>query len=226
MNSLNAVDSHTYSINDWNNYARLFASVTLSAQLDVYKEACAHLFGDVVDCGCGSAKIAPFLIDQQNIKSYTGLDYSKEMVEVASWVVQQLGRADFNIWQSKIEEFNGNLFDSAVSVQSYYSWPEPEKVLKHIYNMLKPNGIFVLATANPKLPFDEMAKDAWRELLTHPDFEAFKAYNLKLASNPYARFVSLNDLVQEAMQVGFKVESAHQRYFRGGLNFVILSKEA
>ncbi len=76
------LQSIPYAVTEWNNYARLFSSVTPSMQLDVYKEACYYLNGNVIDCGCGSAKIAPFLVDNENISSYTGLDYSSEMVEV------------------------------------------------------------------------------------------------------------------------------------------------
>lgn len=215
-----------YNVTEWNNYARLFSSVTPSMQLEVYKEACNYLHGNVVDCGCGSAKIAPFLMDKENIYSYTGLDYSTEMVEVASWLISQLNKTNFKIHQCKIEDYQDEIFDSAVSIQSYYSWPDPKKVLKNIFNLLKANGTFILATPNFKLPLETLARDAWKELLTHPDFEAYKAYNIKLAMNPDAQFISLDDLVTQVSQIGFKLEAAHQQHFRGGLNFLVLSKRS
>ncbi|WGZ89659.1 MAG: class I SAM-dependent methyltransferase [Candidatus Thiocaldithrix dubininis] len=227
MNIMNGnLQSIPYAVTEWNNYARLFSSVTPSMQLDVYKEACYYLNGNVIDCGCGSAKIAPFLVDNENISSYTGLDYSSEMVEVASWVVNQLGKINFKICQCKIEDYHNGSFDSAVSIQSYYSWPDPNIVLKNIFDLLKPNGTFVLATPNINLPLETLARDAWKELLTHPDFEAYKAYNLKLAMNPDAQFISLDNLVKQVSQIGFKLEAAHQQHFRGGLNFLVLSKRS
>lgn len=213
-----------YSISDWNNYARLFASITTTNQLAVYKEACHYLSGDVIDCGCGSAKLAPMLLDRDDIKSYLGIDYSQEMVQVAQYIIDQLNDLRFSIHNSKIENYNGKQFDSAVSIQSYYSWPDPIVTLKKIYNLLKPHGRFVLATVNSKLPFDALAKDAWLELLMHPDFEAYKAYNLKLATNTDANFISLDALVKQLAEVGFQLELAHQQHFRGGLNFLVLQK--
>ncbi len=226
MNAFTQYKHEPYSLLEWNNYARLFASITTSVQMSVYMEACQYLQGNVIDCGCGTAKIAPFLIDNVNIKSYIGIDYSSDMVEVASWVIGQLNNNKFNIQHSRIEDYKGSLFDSAVSIQSYYSWPEPLIILQHIYNLLKPNGIFVLATANVNLPIEKLARDAWKELLTHPDFEAYKAYNVRLATNPDANFVSLDDLVKQVSQVGFKLETAHQQHFQGGLNFLVLSKKS
>ena len=213
-----------YSKNDWNNYAKLFASITTTNQLSVYKEACHYLSGDVIDCGCGSAKLAPMLLDRDDITSYTGIDYSQEMTHVAQYIVNQLNDQRFSIHESKIENYTGKLFDSAVSIQSYYSWSSPISVLRKIYTLLKPNGRFILATVNSKLPFDALAKDAWLELLMHPDFEAYKAYNLKLATNDNANFISLDALVKQLAEVGFQLELAHQQHFRGGLNFLVLQK--
>ena len=226
MNAFTQYKNEPYSLLEWNNYARLFASITTSVQMSVYMEACQYLQGDVIDCGCGTAKIAPFLLDNIKVKSYLGVDYSADMIEVSKWVVSQLHNEHFNVIQSRIEDYEGQLYDSAISVQSYYSWPEPLKILQHIYNLLKPKGIFVLATANANLPIDALARDAWKELLTHPDFEAYKAYNVKLATNPDAHFVSLDDLVKQVSQVGFILEKAHQQHFQGGLNFLVLSKKS
>ena len=40
MNIMNGnLQSIPYAVTEWNNYARLFSSVTPSMQLDVYKEA-------------------------------------------------------------------------------------------------------------------------------------------------------------------------------------------
>lgn len=215
----------TYSVETWDNYATVFASITNSLQVGVYKEACLYLKGTVVDCGCGSAKIAPFLANQANIASYTGIDYSKEMVDIANKVLQILNKPNFQIVHSKIEELAvTRLFDSAVSIQSYYSWSQPEKVLKCIWDLLKPDGYFVLASVNDHLPIDLLTQDIQQELIAHPNFESYQAYNLKLAKNRQANFISLDKLITQVQQVGFEIEECHQRHFRSGLNFLVLKK--
>jgi SAM-dependent methyltransferase len=220
----NEKQKHRYPESEWNSYARLFAAVTTSVQLAVYREACLHLSGDVVDCGCGSAKLAPFLADNEQVSSYTGVDYSAEMVTAAEWVVSNVERASFNIQHCKIEEAAGS-YDTAVSIQSYYSWPEPLVTLQHIADLLKPAGRFVLATPNPTLSLTSLAKDARKELLAHPDFQAFENYNLQLAANPQANFVSMDELIKQVQHVGFEVIECHQRHFQGGLNFLLLRKK-
>ncbi|MFZ1342251.1 class I SAM-dependent methyltransferase [Thiothrix eikelboomii] len=220
----NEKQKYRYPESDWNSYARLFAAVTTSMQLAVYHEACLHLTGKVVDCGCGSAKIAPFLADNEQVSHYTGVDYSAEMVTAAEWVISTLEREQFSVQHCKIEDATG-LYDSAVSIQSYYSWPEPLVTLKHIADLLVTGGQFVLASPNPSLSLAKLAKDARKELVAHPDFQAFQDYNLQLAANPQANFISMDDLIKQTQQVGFEVLECHQQHFQGGLNFLVLRKK-
>ncbi|MDD5393256.1 MAG: methyltransferase domain-containing protein [Thiothrix sp.] len=214
-----------YAVTEWEHYARLHASVTTSVQLNLYQEACTYLQGSVVDCGCGSAKIAPLLADNPHITAYTGVDYAQEMVTVARQVVQTLQRPSFTIAHSMIEAVDAR-FDSGVSIQSYYSWPDPVLTLKHIFTMLTEGASFVLATPNQRLCLEKLLRDAEKELVAHPDFAAFKHYNLKLGDNPQANFISMDGLIRQAQEVGFRVLECHQRHFSGGVNFLVLHKEA
>lgn len=224
LNEFNHGNDVSYEISEWENYARLHASVTTSVQLDLYREAYKYLSGDVVDCGCGSAKLAPLLADNESVKSYTGVDYAQEMVTVARQVIQTLHRPSFTVLHSMIEDVTSQ-FDSAVSIQSYYAWPDPLVTLKHIYTMLRVGAKFVLATPNGELCLEKLLQDAEKELIAHPDFGAFKDYNLKLAHNPQANFVSMDNLIRQAQQAGFMVEECHQRHFGGGINFLVLRRE-
>lgn len=217
-------DELTYALSEWENYARLHASVTTSVQLDLYRDACNYLSGSVVDCGCGSAKIAPLLADNESITAYIGVDYAQEMVAVARQVIQTLQRPSFTIMHSMIEDLAGR-FDSAVSIQSYYAWPEPLLTLKRIAVMLHPGANFILATPNRALSLEKLLRNAEKELVAHPDFDAFKHYNLKLANNPQANFISMDGLIRQAQKAGFEVVECHQRHFDGGINFLVLRRE-
>lgn len=214
----------SYPVSEWDNYAELFASVTTSMQVAVYKEACLHLSGAIVDCGCGSAKIAPFLAANKSVFSYTGIDLSETMVQIAQGILQKVNHPRFTVQQSSIESVHVEGFTSGVSVQSYYSWTKPERVLQAIHSMLVPQAVFVLATPNKQLPVDTLAREAEQELLAHPNFGAYRAYNLQLVTSPNAHFIDIDDLIGQVRQVGFQVQEAHQRHFRGGLNFLVLTK--
>lgn len=219
-----STSTSSYLVSEWDNYAELFASVTTSMQVAVYKEACLHLSGTIIDCGCGSAKIAPFLATDEGVCSYTGVDLSELMIQTAQRILQQLRRPRFTVQHNRIEAMPTGCFTSGVSIQSYYSWPKPEIVLSAIYQLLAPQATFVLVTPNRQLPVDALAKDAEQELLAHPDFSAYKAYNLQLATNANAHFVDMDELIGQVRQTGFQVQEAHQRHFRGGLNFLVLTR--
>lgn len=215
-----------FSEHEWNEYSRLFASVSSRAQQDVYIDASQYLSGKVIDLGCGPARLAAYLADNKKISHYAGIEYARSMVEIANFTLGKLSRSDFIIRQQKIEELNNTeqRYDSAVSLQSYYAWDNPEEMLIRIYNLLLPGSVFVLATVNGKLDQVKLFKDAEKELMWHPDFEAFREYNMKLANKSETHYISMSDLISQLQSVGFEVAHCHQRHYAGGLNFLVCNK--
>jgi len=212
-----------YSTEQWNDYARVFSAVTTPCQAQVYEAASEHLSGHVADFGCGTAKITPWLADNPRVTAYTGIDYAPHMVQRARQALRKLATEHFTVQQCRIEQATGP-YDSGVSIQSYYSWPEPRSVLAHIHRQLRPGGIFVLASANSNLCLEKLIASARKTLIEHPDFEEFLRYNRQLAEATGARFPSLHVLIDEAADAGFVVEEAHQGFFFGGLNFLVLRR--
>lgn len=213
----------TYENTTWNQYARCHLSVLTSMQWALFKEAASYLTGDVVDCGCGTARLAPILADQDEVNSYTGVDFSPDMVTMAQWVTSNLSSKSFSIIENKIENISG-FFSSAVSIHSYYTWPNTEEVLNSIYRMLLPNGYFVLVTPNPDLNMDQLLKESEKELYGHPDFAVFRKLNLLLSENLSARFVTMDELIEETRRAGFKIIECHQKHYLSGVNFLVLRK--
>lgn len=213
-----------YTDSMWNEYARCHLSVITSMQLALFREAASHLTGDVVDCGCGTARLAPLLADKTTVNSYTGVDYSPEMVTMAQqWLTLKLLSKPINIIQDKIENISGH-FSAAVSIHSYYTWPNTEEVLSSIYQMLLTDGLFVLVTPNSQMDMEKLLAEAEKELLGHPDFALFRELNLLLSENRSAKFVSMDALIDETRRTGFKVIECHQKHYLGGVNFLVLKK--
>lgn len=211
-----------YLQSEWNDYAESHLSVLPSLQLNVYKEVTNYLTGNVADFGSGTARITPFLAEKEIITGYTGIDYSSDMVKKARWLIDQLSANNFQIQQSKIEELQTDNFDSALSINSYYTWEKPLEMLAHIHSRLKPNASFILVTPNPKLDMERLVKEADKELLGHPHYPVFRKKNLELAGNEEALFVEMSELIQQVTSVGFRVVSCHQDFYLGGLNFLHL----
>ena len=224
---INPADKPIYQQYQWNRYAASFGSVQTNFQRELQLATLSHLTGNVADFGCGTAKLAPMLNGIDKVSSYLGIDYSRQMIDSANVLMSSLNHASFTVQESKIEEFTGRSFDSAVSINSYYSWPEPEMVLRHIAELLKPGGMFVLATPNRQIrkQMPKMLREAEKELLLHPCWSAFKAQNLAIVDNEDAHFITMDDLITQVRTVGFEVHSCHQSFYLGALNFLVLSKK-
>lgn len=213
-----------YKMSAWDSYAASHLSVLPSLQLAVYKAVAPYMHGHVADFGCGTARITPFLAGREDVSSYTGVDYSPDMVDKANWLVGQLNAAHFSIRHARIEEVKGEMFDAALSVNSYYTWGEPLEVLAHIQGLLHPGGPFVLVTPNKSLDMRKLAQEADKELLGHPHYPAFREKNLELAGNEKAAFVDMDTLVRQLSATGFRLVACHQDFYLGGLNFIHAEK--
>ena len=213
-----------YEADRWNDYAGCHASVTTSYQLELFREAVSFLKGDVVDCGCGTARIVPFLVGRQGVRQYLGVDASEQMSMLAKKTISYFKGGKFKIENKKIEEINGD-FTSAVSIHSFYSWPDPRKILRHIYQILGSGAVFILATPNPKLDMPALLLEAEKELFAHPHFERFKELNLALSNHPAALFLSMDKMVRLTQEAGFKVSECHQNFYEGGVNFLVLETD-
>ena len=215
----------TFTVQDWNDYARLFASVQTQVQRELQQEAVKYLKGRVGDFGCGCAKVGWLLSDSEMIESYIGIDASIEMINIARESIKEIEPInEQSVHHGFIEDYNLTSFDTGVSLNSYYSWPNPLATLKHIYNLIEEGGTFVLATPNKSLDLILLDKQAKKELIGHPDYNKFREYNLKLINDKGANLVCMAELIEQVQSVGFKVEACHQEFYCGGINFLVLSK--
>ncbi len=230
-----------YKKETWDQYAQPFISVMPSQMLELNTTVAALATGNVCDFGCGAGKIAPFILDNPSVTSYTGIDYSLEMVKQARWHVEQFPQKNSEIIHAKIEFIDTGVYDFEVisgitntvesicydfglSINSYYTWDNPNAVLETIYNALNLNASFILVTPNKQLDMANLLEKAKRELVAHPYFKTFKEQNMALVGNEKALFVDMDELVEQVRNIGFKVTQAHQAFYEGGLNFLHLKK--
>ena len=214
-----------YQREEWNAYAISHQSVMPSVMFELNQTVALLMRGHVLDCGCGTAKIAPFVLEQPSVTRYTGIDYSGLMVDRARWLLGQFQCKPSEIIHAKIEnsEFCDPI-DCCLSINSYYAWDNPQTVLAWIYEILRPGGLFVLATPNQSLNMKQLLKTLDKELIAHPNYPEFRRMNLEFCENPDVSFVDMNDLIKQVQTVGFRVKEAHQHCYLGGLNFLQLIK--
>lgn len=207
----------------FNDYARVFAQFTTPYQQQAYEQIAPLLQGRVLDAGAGCAKLAAFISTNGSVDSYTGVDYSADMVQLGSVLLEQVDRRDFELTEGRIEEVNGT-FETIVSIQSYYAWEDSLSVLSHLYHCTAPGGDLVLATANDQLDIELLIRQCSRGWSLHKDWPVFVNYNRMLSSLPHGRYVSLDTLIEEVRKVGYRVTGTDTSLFECGVNLVTASK--
>ncbi|SKA91989.1 Methyltransferase domain-containing protein [Thiothrix eikelboomii] len=216
-----------FSPKQWNDYSSSHLSVFLSVQKQVYETIAQRMIGQVLDLGCGTGRIMAYLQDNPEVQSYTGVDASPTMIEQATWLKQQLGFDQAKLVHADIADLQGK-YDSIFSIHSFYSWPDQDKLLEHIYSLLSTDGRFILLTPNANFNEARLAYLARQELLGHPHYQTFMAINYAIAAQAKAqgRYISLDSLIEQVKRAGFCVHHAHDHFFLGGASYLELSQSS
>lgn len=219
------LEKEKYSKQLWDDYSPSHLSVMVSVQREVYKDLSEKVYGKVLDAGCGSGRIMAYLQDNPKLSSYLGVDASRNMIEHASWLKQQLAFKQAKLNECLVEDINGQ-YDCIVSVHSYYSWSKPQQVLTHLYGLLRQEGKFLLVTPNDNFDTERLTKIVRQELLGHPHFDEFIAINQSIAEKAKAQklYVTMDELILRARTAGFRVNAAHSNFFLGGASYLELVK--
>ena len=90
--------------------------------------------GEVLDSGCGSMPYKNIILENNNVRSYLGLD-------IETGLDYQGAKADV-LWDGNIMPFEDQSFDVVISTEVLEHVPDPEKYLAEIKRVLKPGGIF------------------------------------------------------------------------------------
>ena len=122
------------------------AQRSLSLHLQRYMFACEHLSpGRVLDIACGTG-YGTWQLAQCSNDVCTGVDVSAEAIEYAS---NRYAHARTRFVCSDILHFttgsHDNGFHNIVSLETIEHIPDPEKAVKHLYNLLLPGGRMIVS---------------------------------------------------------------------------------
>ncbi len=111
----------------------------------------------MLDLGCGDASFTSYALLNTKISSYTGIDLSLAALDIANTNMTRLGLRHLKDYLSLIQgDFlevipelalnNDNRFDVVLMCFSLHhlSLEEKEIILHNIWNLLRPNGVFIL----------------------------------------------------------------------------------
>lgn len=219
------LEPKNYSNKEWDGYSPFHLGVLTSVQHEVYEHIATKLYGNVLDLGCGSGRVMSYISNNLRVNSYTGVDSSKDMIKQASWLKSKLSLNTSNLLHSNIEDIEGE-YDSIFSVHSFYSWSNPEKILRHVNNLLPVSGVFILITPNDNFDVARLTRLVNQELLGHPYHDEFLAINIAIAEKAKTKglYGSIDTLIGQVRNAGFQVKVAHSDFFLGGASYLELTK--
>lgn len=102
----------------------------------------------LLEVGPGNGVFAADIIKRADNLSYTGVDWSADMVAEAKRMNEDIvisGQATFQQGNSSQLNFDSNVFDKVLTVHTLYFWDKPLEHLAEIRRVLKPQGLFCLA---------------------------------------------------------------------------------
>lgn len=102
----------------------------------------------LLEIGPGNGVFATDIIKRADNLSYTGVDWSADMVAEAKRMNEDIvisGQATFQQGNSSQLNFDSNVFDKVLTVHTLYFWDKPLEHLAEIRRVLKPQGLFCLA---------------------------------------------------------------------------------
>ena len=112
----------------------------------------------IAEVGCGSGYLLSFLEQWFPQSSLTGFDYDQRLLDEARKRTKRT-----NLVQGNAEElpFPNSEFDALVSLHLIEHLYHPELMISEVNRVLKPGGIFILATPNLKGWCARIMGDKW-----------------------------------------------------------------
>jgi ubiquinone/menaquinone biosynthesis C-methylase UbiE len=170
---------------------------------------------NVLDFGCATGTKTLELAD--SVKHIQGLDISTEMINEANKKLNDSNFKNVTFTQGDIfdNDYEKASFDKIISYGVIHLLPESDKIIRRLYDLLKPNGLFISSTACLK------GKMAFKNSLE------FNAYLLikKLGIFPLHLNMFMPENVEKIISnQGFKIVKAETIFHGITINFIIAKK--
>lgn len=119
---------------------------------------------NALDVCCGTGDLAIALAKRISSGRVTGLDFNKEMLEIANEKTKMIGNLFLVQGDAMALPFDDNSFDIVTIGFGLRNVPDANKALSEIYRVLKPGGQFV--SLEMSQPTNPIIKVGWKAYFT------------------------------------------------------------
>jgi len=148
----------------------------------------------ILDIGCGNARDIAMILESG--ARIVGIDISEGMVSEARLDLEELGFEDIDLQVGDATHlgFPNDEFDKVLCSEVIEHIPDAEKALSEIWRVLKPGGLVVLSTPNPKSWYGFDRYVIWEKILR-------KKWN-----HPFDEWRSMSELLSMLEGKGFMIK--------------------
>ncbi|WP_343588601.1 class I SAM-dependent methyltransferase [Flavobacterium sp.] len=132
VNKNNSDDGFLYIKLSYSNLDRYYIRTSI---LNALTKNLNRFDGKILDIGCGKMPYRNYILKNSEVTNYIGLDIEEALVYDSEI------KPDFT-WNGINMPFEDNSFDCAFGTEVLEHCPEPERILKEVYRVLKENGVF------------------------------------------------------------------------------------
>lgn len=168
--------------------------------------------GTILDIGCADGMFSKVILDKTKAKKLIGLDVLKSSVSWANKHWASTGKMKFKVADAHKLDFNKETFDAVFALEVLEHVHNPEKVLREIKRVLKPNGYGIFLVPSDSTLF----KSIWFLWLHfYPRGWVWRETHIRTYRDNY--------LPKLCKKVGFKIE-IDKKFILGMLHVVKVRK--
>ena len=184
----------------WNRFAGMYAPFVKNMDR-MYDEACKQIARDltpqmkVLELACGTGQLTFRLSDK--VKSWEATDFSEKMIEEVNRKGSRPG-LEFSVQDATCLPYENLTYDAVVISNALHIMPQPEKALKEISRVLKPQGILFAPT------FVQSKNIGFRIRMKFLELFGFKIFH-KWTTGEFVQYIEAHGFkVVEYQEIGSK----------------------
>ena len=167
--------------------------------------------GTILDIGSADGMFTKVILDKSQAKKVIGVDVLEDSVGWANKHWRKENRMDFRVADGHKLPFKNSSFDAVFALEVLEHVAEPEKVLREIYRVLKPQGYAVFLVPSDSLLFKTLWYNFWTKTRGN------------VWDNTHIQSYADNNLVRVAKRAGFKIEK-NKKFILGMLQVIKVRK--